>query len=163
MTLVRPSLLDIVSSHSYPRLWRGEEATVGETPERERRRDGCIEGHGGQPRHMPSCLCYWGVLLCQGCATMRMALAPRERGAPPWPPAPADQAQLYLFRTAETAPAVLAEMRMDGEPLKEEPTASVRVLVVAPGPHVLTAGPADEREALTVVARAGRTYVVRLS
>ena len=103
------------------------------------------------------------VVCWQGCTTMRMALAARERGAPPWPPPPADQAQLYLFRTAETAPAVLAEMRMDGEPLKEEPTASVRVLVVAPGPHVLTAGPADEREALTVVARAGRTYVVRLS
>jgi hypothetical protein len=54
-------------------------------------------------------------------------------------------------------------MRMDGEPLDVEPTASTSVLVVAPGPHVLTAGPADDREALTVVARAGQTYVVRVS
>ena len=99
----------------------------------------------------------------QGCATMRMALAPRERGAPPWPPSAADQAQFYLFCAPETPSTVLAAMRLDGDPLDVEPTATARLLGVAPGPHVLTAGPAEDREALTVVARAGQTYVVRVS
>jgi len=103
------------------------------------------------------------VLLCQGCATVRMALAGRERGAPPWPPPPAEQAQFYLFRTAGTAPTVFTEMHLDGEPLEGEVTASALVLVVAPGPHVLRAGPAADRAVLTVVAQAGRTYVVRVS
>jgi hypothetical protein len=102
------------------------------------------------------------ALLCQGCATIRLALSARERGAPPWPAPPAGQAQLYLFRTAGVGPVVLAQMRMDGEPLEVAPTVSALVLVVAPGPHVLTAGPADDRAALTVVAHAGQTYVVRV-
>jgi hypothetical protein len=103
------------------------------------------------------------VLLCQGCATVRTALAGRERGAPPWPPPPAEQAQFYLFRTAGTAPTVFTEMHLDGEPLEGEVTASALVLVVAPGPHVLRAGPAADRAILTVIAQAGRTYVVRVS
>jgi len=98
-----------------------------------------------------------------GCATMRLALAPRERGAPPWPPPAGDQAQFYLFCAPGTPSTILAAMRLDGEPLEVEPTATARLLGVAPGPHVLTAGPAEEREALTVVARAGQTYVVRVS
>lgn len=102
------------------------------------------------------------ALLCQGCATVRTVLSARERGAPPWPPAPAEKAQLYLFRTAGTGPAVLAQMRLDGDPLDAEPAAAALVLVVAPGPHVLTAGPADDRAALVVVAQAGQTYVVRV-
>jgi hypothetical protein len=103
------------------------------------------------------------VVCWQGCATMRMALAPRERGAPPWPPPAADQAQFYLFCAPGTPSTVLTAMRLDGEPLDVEPTATARLLGVTPGPHVLTAGPAEDREALTVVARAGQTYVVRVS
>jgi hypothetical protein len=103
------------------------------------------------------------VLLCQGCATVRTALAGRERGAPPWPQPPAEQAQFYLFRTAGTAPTVFTEMHLDGEPLEGELTASALVLVVTPGPHVLRAGPAADRAILTVIAQAGRTYVVRVS
>jgi len=103
------------------------------------------------------------VLFCQGCTTVRMVLAGRERGAPPWPPAPVEQAQFYLFRTAGMAPTVFTEMRLDGEPLEGEVTASTLVLVVKPGPHVLRVGPAPDPVMLTVVAHAGRTYVVRVS
>jgi hypothetical protein len=99
----------------------------------------------------------------QGCATMRMALAPQERGAPPWPPPAADHAQFYLFCAPGTPSTALAAMRLDGEPLDGEPTATARLLGVTPGPHVLTPGPAEDREALTVVAHAGQTYVVRVS
>ena len=103
------------------------------------------------------------VLFCQGCTTVRTVLASRDRGAPPWPPSPAGQAQFYLFRTAGTAPTVFTEMHLDGEPLEGDVTASALVLVVTPGPHVLRAGPAADRAILTVVAQAGRTYVVRVS
>ena len=103
------------------------------------------------------------VLFCQGCATIRTVLAGRERGVPPWPPVPAEQAQFYLFRTTGTAPTVFTEMHLDGEPLEGETTALSLVLVVEPGPHVLRAGAAADRAVLTIVARAGRTYVVRVS
>ena len=122
--------------------------------------------HRGQrDRVTTQALVLWLLLVVcwQGCAPMRMALAPRERGAPPWPPPAADHAQFYLFCAPETPATVLAAMRLDGDPLDVEPTATVHLLGVAPGPHVLTAGPAEEREALTVVARAGQTYVVRVS
>ena len=105
------------------------------------------------------CSALASAVLLTGCASVPMADASRDSEAKSFS-APADQANIYLYRNENMGAGVKMDVSLDGRQVGQTVAKSYLLMTVPAGTHSLK-GSAENDSELQLTTEAGKNYFVR--